>query len=273
METPQYYKEQFLEWCNGRYNLNDPQTIQDKIQWLKLNDSTPLKTRCADKILVHDYCKEKLGKDICIPILKIYDTPTVNISNLPDQFVLKCNHGSGMNIIIPNKNEMDFNIVCEKLTKWMATDFAFQNHYEYHYHDIQRKIFAEKYMNDGHSDLIDYKFICFNGKPTFCQVIDDRNGKNRHLNYYDMDWVPQEGLERLDFPANYDIKHTKPVNFEKMVEYAKILSKDFNLVRVDFYEIDGVVYLGELTFTPGSGTFHYKNPNDNLRIGNMLKLK
>lgn len=272
LKSTEEYKKDFIQWCRGKYDLTSPKTIQDKIQWLKLNDSRPLKTRCADKILVHSYCEEKLGKDICIPILKIYDTPRVNIWNLPDQFVLKCNHGSGMNIIIPNKKEMDFKGVGEKLSKWMKTDFAFRNHYEYHYHNIPRKIFAEKYMNDGHNDLIDYKFICFNGKPAFCQVIDDRNGKNCHLNYYDMDWVPQVGLERLDFPANYSIQHKRPACFDEMLKYAEILSKDFNLVRVDFYEIDGVVYLGELTFTPGSGIFRYKNPNDDLRIGNMLKL-
>lgn len=273
MDQVFFKKQEFIEWCKGRYNLDNPKTIQDKIQWLKLNDSTDLKTRCADKILLHNYCKEKLGKDICIPVIKVFNDFCINLNELPKQFVLKCNHGSGMNIIVKDRSLLNIDDAKNKLEKWLNRDFAFQNHFEYHYHNIPRKIFAEKYMNDGHNDLIDYKFICFNGKPTFCQVIDDRNGEKRHLNYYDMNWIPQMGLERLDFPANYSIKHDKPTNFDLMIEYAKILSKDFKLVRVDFYEINNEVYLGELTFTPGSGTFRYKNKEDEIAVGDMLNLK
>lgn len=271
LKTTEEYKKDFIQWCKGRYDLDNPKTIQDKIQWLKLNDSTALKTRCADKILVHDYCKEKIGKDICIPILKIYDTPSVNIWNLPDQFVLKCNHGSGMNIIIPNKKEMDFKVVGEKLSKWMRTDFAFQNQFEYHYHNIPRKIFAEKFMFDEKqkSSLYDYKFWCFNGTPKFF-TINEGHGHGPFI-HYNLDGS-RSSIERLDHPVPTGLDYDKPKNFDLMVEYAKILSKDFKFVRVDFYEIDGIVYLGELTFTPGSGTFRYKNPNDDLRIGNMLKL-
>lgn len=256
-----------------KFNIDNPKTIQEKIQWLKIYDSTSLKTKCADKIKIHEYCKEKLGKDICIPIIKIYNSINeISIKDLPKQFVIKCNHGCHYNIIVKNKDMLNINEVKRKLNVWLSRDFAYWYGYEMHYSNINRKAFVEKYMNDGHEDLIDYKFLCFNGKPTYCQIISDRGNKEfKRLNYYDMNFNFVD-ICRLEFPNNPKILDKKPKNFEVMKEYAKKLSEDFKFVRVDFYEINGQVYLGELTFTPGSGYIKYKNPNDGLKLGNLLQL-
>lgn len=275
MKTYEEYKDKLIALSKIHgigQNIDNPVTIQDKINWLKIYDSTPLKTRCADKIRIHDYCIEKLGMDLCIPILKIYDTINeINWDELPKQFVMKCNHGSGMNIIVKDKSTLNINDAKTKLQKFMNDDFAFHVGYEMHYHDIPHKIFVEEYKNDGHGDLIDYKFICFNGTPKYCQVIGGRNDATRHLNYYDMNFNFVD-LSRIDFPNNRKIHDVKPVNFDLMREYSKILSEDFKLVRVDFYEIDGKLYLGELTFTPGAGFFKYSDKNYNKIIGDLLIL-
>ena len=253
-------------------DLNNPKTIQDKLSWLNIYDTNPLKTKCADKIKLHEYCKDILGEDICIPIIKIYDrVDDIIWDELPEKFVIKCNHGSGMNIIFRNKNNFDKLNAIDKLSKWMKDDFAFRNGFEAHYHDIEHKIFVEEYKNDGNKDLIDYKFLCFNGTPIYCQVIGGRNEKSRHLNYYDMDFDFVD-ISRYDFPNNPKIIDKKPINFEKMKEFSKILSEPFKFVRVDFYEIDGRVFLGELTFTPGAMAFKYKNDDDNIKVGSLLKL-
>ena len=253
-------------------DLNNPKTIQDKLSWLNIYDINPLKTKCADKIKLHEYCKDILGEDICIPIIKIYDrVDDIIWDELPEKFVIKCNHGSGMNIICRNKNNFDKLNAIDKLSKWMKDDFAFRNGFEAHYHDIQHKIFVEEYKNDGNKDLIDYKFLCFNGTPIYCQVIGGRNEKSRHLNYYDMDFDFVD-ISRDDFQNNPKIIDKKPINFEKMKEFSKILSEPFKFVRVDFYEIDGRVFLGELTFTPGAMAFKYKNDDDNIKVGSLLKL-
>lgn len=252
-------------------DLDNPKTIQDKINWMKLYDSTPLKTRCADKIQLHDYCKEKLGDDLCVPILFIYDrVEDINWDELPGQFVIKCNHGSGMNIIIKDKTKMNKDDVAKRLNGFMKDDFAFHVGYEMHYHDIPHKIFAEKYMSDENqtNSLFDYKFWCFNGEPKFMTV----NGGNGHgdMDFYDMSYNPID-LSRTDFKAMKE-KVKKPKTFDLMTEYSKKLSEDFDFVRVDFYEIDGKLYLGELTFTPGAGFFKYKTQEQNLSVGNMLVL-
>lgn len=253
-------------------DLENPKTIQDKLNWLNIYDTNPLKTLCADKIKVHNYCKDVIGKDICIPIIKIYnDAKEINFDELSNSFVLKCNHGSGMNIIVKDKNALNEKEAIEKLNMWLSKDFAFWNGFEAHYHDIERKCFAEEYMNDGNQDLCDYKILCFNGEPKFLQVISDRNNSSKRLNYYDMN-LEKCSLSRTDFPAKYSIQDRLPTNFSEMVEYAKKLSQPFKFVRVDFYEINNKVYLGELTFTPGVNYFRYKNPTDEIKVGNMLKL-
>ncbi len=241
MKTYEEYKNALIEHGKKRgigYNIDNPVTIQDKINWMKIYDSTPLKTRCADKIEVHGYCIEKLGFDLCIPILKIYDkVEDINWDELPNQFVIKCNHGSGMNIIVKDKSKLNIAEAESKLNTFMADDFAFHVAYEMHYHDIPHKIFVEEYKEDENQrdSLYDYKFWCFNGEPKFMTVSDGFGHGN--MTFYNMDFTPSD-ISRNDFtPIKKQIK--KPINFDKMVEYSKKLSEDFKFVRVDFYEVAG----------------------------------
>jgi len=268
------YKEKLIaigKRAGLNLDLDNPKTIQDKINWLKLYDSTPLKTKCADKILVHDYCKEKVGIDLCIPILRIYNNVNeINWAELPDAFVIKCNHGSGMNIIVKDKSKLDIKDAEAKLTRFMKDDFAFHVGYEMHYHDIPHKIFVEEYKEDEKqkNSLLDYKFWCFNGVPKF-MTVNDGHGHGT-MSYYDTDFNKLD-IERTDFRPMKD-EQQKPVNFDKMVEYSKLLSKDFKFVRVDFYEVSGKLYLGELTFTPGAGFFKYKKEEYNKIFGDWIDL-
>ena len=252
-------------------DLDNPKTIQDKINWMKLYDSTPLKTRCADKIQIHDYCKEKIGVDLCIPILHIYNkVEDIKWNELPNRFVMKCNHGSGMNIIVKDKSKLNIQEAEKKLRRFMADDFAFHVGYEMHYHDIPHKIFVEEYKEDENQkdSLYDYKFWCFNGEPKFMTISDGFGHGN--MSFYDMNFNKSD-LSRTDFtPIKKEMN--KPKNFDLMVEYSKKLSEDFKFVRVDFYEVSGQLYLGELTFTPGAGFFKYRNREDDKRLGNWIKL-
>lgn len=270
---PEYEKN--LVERGKRLGLNidfrSPKTIQDKINWLKLYDSTPLKTKCADKIQLHDYCKEKIGKDLCIPILKIYNSVNeINWNELPSSFVMKCNHGSGMNIIVKDKSKLNIERTKASLNRFMKDDFAFHVSYEMHYHDIPHKIFVEEYKCDEkqQSSLLDYKFWCFNGVPKF-YTINDGNGHGSMASFH-MDGSPFNEITRTDFRKAGNF--SKPINFDQMVEYSKILSRDFKFVRVDFYEIKGQLYLGELTFTPGAGMFKYVNSAYDRIVGDMLNL-
>lgn len=254
---------------NSKLNLDNPQTITDKINWLKIYDATYLKIRANDKVELRNYCKEVLGKDICPKILKIYNNfDEINFDELPNNYILKTNHGSHSNIIVKNKN---INKVSAKkqFNDWLSKDWTFWG-LEMTYEPIPRKIFAEEYLETGNDAITDYKFLCFNGEPKIVQIMNNRFTNKFHCNYYDMDGIKLD-ISRIDIPSN-DINDSMPINFDLMKKYAKKLSNDFKFVRVDFYEVNGQIYLSELTFYPAAGYLKYKNPQTNLLLGNMLKL-
>lgn len=255
---------------NRPLNLDHPRTFTEKMQWLKIYDSTFLKTFCTDKITVHRYCKSRLGHDIFIPILHTHNTPDeIDFDTLPDGVVFKCNHGSGYNIICKPGTHMDRNSIKQKLGNWLSQDFSTKNGYELHYLPIPHKILIEPYMNDGHADLIDYKFYCINGAPIFCQVISDRN-THETISHYNTNWTYAPEFDWVEFDSLPNIP--KPKFYDEMLNISATIAKDFKLVRVDFYIINNNLYLGELTFTPNSGYHHFKNPNTDLYLGNLLQL-
>lgn len=265
------YKKDLISFANRKkisINLDNPITINDKINWIKLHP-TLLKSFCTDKIKLHEYSKETLGEDICIPILKIYDGNTINnLNDLPNQFVIKCNHGCQYNIIVKNKSDLNLKTANVKLNKWMNTNFAFIAGYEMQYDKIDRKIFAEKYMGN----ISDYKFWCFNGEPKFWVYSLGNNGQmTNHLNFYDLDYNLLE-LNNEIHPRDKSIHPDFPDRkiFNEMVEIATKLAAPFDFVRVDLYCIDNKIYLGELTFTPSGGWMRFGNDSKNL--GSMINL-
>lgn len=265
-----YLKDWYYENMGETLDLENPKTFNEKIQWLKLYDSTPIKTKLADKYLVRDWVKEKIGEEYLIPLLGVWDKfDDIDFDKLPDKFVLKCNHGCGYNIIVKDKSKLDIEEVRKKINQWMTENFAFKNGLELHYSSIPRKIIAEKYLETKNGDLQDYKFICMDGDIKVIWVDKDRyNGHKRNL--YDTDW------NLLDKQINTHYQHfndcEKPHNFDKMKEFAKLMSKGFALVRVDFYENNDNLYFGEMTFTIASGIGKTYPTSYDLELGDMLKL-
>ena len=192
MEINENYKKILKRWWFKRnkkpLNLDKPLTFNEKIQWLKLYDSTPHKTLLADKYKVRDYITKKIGKEYLIPLYNVYNKfEEINFEKLPKQFVIKCNHGSGYNIIIKDKSNLNLTIIKKNLDKWMNSNYAFYYGLELHYRDIEPKIIIEKYMDDGTGDLRDYKITCFNGKPEFIWIDSNRHTEHKR-NLYDLNW-------------------------------------------------------------------------------------
>ena len=236
-------------------NLDDPQTFNEKIQWLKLYDATPLKTRLSDKYLVRDWVKEKIGEEYLIPLLGVWDCfDDIDFSSLPDKFVLKCNHGSGMNIVVKNKSKFDKEKAKCKIDKWMKTNYAFAAGFEMQYEKIVPKIIAEEYIQQFNDNLMDYKIHTFNGIPKIIQVIGDRNieAHKAKIAHFNTKWELQKVMHHAY--GNYEKLPEKPENFEKMLEIAAKLAEGFQYVRVDLYNLSGKILFGEMTFTPASGT-------------------
>lgn len=248
-------------------NLQNPKKFTDKLHWLKIYDTTILKAYCADKIHVKDYCIDKTGTVMTIPILRIYDNPEqIEWDKLPNRFVIKCNHGSGMNITVKDKTTVNKADIRQQLTKWLLTTYGDGHLYELHYNLIKPKILIEEYKEN----LEDIKIFCFNGTPKICQV--DKHFQEHKMNFYDLNWNYINWLSNLSYPSNPHNLDKKPVKLHEMIEIAKKLSEDFKFVRVDLYQENGNIYLGELTFIPGGGCQKYANEGD-LKLGQMLDLQ
>ena len=255
---PEEYREileNYYFYCTGeKLNLDHPRTFSDKIQWLKLYDTTPEKTRLADKYLVRDWVKERIGEEYLIPLLGVWDRfSDIDFDTLPDKFVLKCNHGCKWNLVVKDKSTFDAAAAKKKFDQWMEINYAFRHGFELQYDKIPRKIIAEQYIEQLDHDLEDYKFHSFDGEPKLIQVIGNRNMDERTAKecFLSTDWK----LQDIQFHtySQFDTVPPKPVNYEKMLEIARELAQGFAYVRVDLYDLDGEIKFGEMTFTPGSG--------------------
>ena len=261
----------YFEKTGEILNLDNPQTFNEKIQWMKLYDSTQLKTRLADKYLVREWVKEKIGEEYLIPLLGVWDNfDEIDFDKLPNQFVLKCNHGCGYNIIVKDKSNFDINEARGKINSWMREDFAFKGGFEMHYSDIPHKIIAEKYIENSNNDLYDYKVWCFNGKAHYIQFLTERYIDGIKTTFYDTKW---NKLDFVNFLPRDTKTNPKPEKLDLLIQLCEKLAQGFNYVRIDFYITnEGCIYFGEMTFTPASGTHDWDPKSTNLKLGQLIEL-
>ena len=189
---------------------------------------------------------------------------------MPDKFVLKCNHGSGMNIICKNKTNFNINKAKKTLNGWMKINYGLIRN-EYQYINVQKKIFAEIYLKDN---LTDYKFYCFNGIPKLIKVQSRYQEKNLKMyHYYDLNWTITDIETKLFGNIKLSsVKFPRPKYLQLMIEYAKKFSKDYAFIRVDLYEFNDTVYLSELTFTPANALSPYRDKKQRIYLGNLLDI-
>ena len=255
-----------------KLNLEKPETFNEKLQWLKLYDRKPEYTKFADKYEVRKYIANVIGEEYLIPVIDVFDcVDQINWGELPNQFVLKCAHGSGSNIICRDKNKLDIGLAEKKLRKWMKYNWYWFGR-EWQYKNIKPRVICEKYMVDeSGTELKDYKFMCFNGKVRCTFVCSNRNTPGgSEIDIYDTDWNLMP-FERKNHP-NSGKKISKPKEYAKMVEFAEKLTRNMSFARVDFYEINGHLYFGEITFHPDSGFVGFIPESYDYLMGNWIKL-
>ncbi|SNU03307.1 TupA-like ATPgrasp [Prevotellaceae bacterium MN60] len=251
-----------------KLDLDNPQTYNEKLQWLKLFDRQPIYTTMVDKYAVKKYVAEIIGEKHIIPTIGVWERPEdIEWDKLPNQFVLKCTHDSGGLVICRDKETLDKKAAIKKLNKSLHNNYYMAGR-EWPYKNVHRRILAEKFMSDEFGDLRDYKFFCFNGEPKMMFLLKERSKKAR-LNFYDLDF------NKLPFERgypNFDDEVEKPKGWDEMIKLARMLSKNIPQVRVDFYDINGEIYFGELTFSPGSGFETFYPEEWDKTIGEWIKL-
>lgn len=271
----EFIKKQFKNTLGYDLNISEPKTFNEKLQWLKLYYHNPVITKCADKYLVREYVKEKIGEEYLIPILGVWDNPDdIDFDSLPNQFVLKVNWGSGQNVVVEDKSKLNLEAIRKKLKYWME---PFSNHYyysfEWQYKNIQPKIICEKYIKINKEKSFEIHMLCFNNniKYIYSYILGGSHDSKYEYIIYDENWnkQPMFFYEKFDYDNKY---MGKPKHFELMKKLANKLSSDFPFVRVDFYYIDEIIYFGELTFTPGAGYNKYISMDWEYNIGALLEL-
>ena len=272
MPDRDYLERKFEALMGTPLHLDAPQTFNEKLQWLKLYDRKPEYTMMVDKYRVREYIAQKIGAEYLIPLLGVWDSPDeIDFAALPEQFVLKCNHNSGLGMCIcKDKSTLDLRKVRRDLQKGLRQDYYLPGR-EWPYKDVPRKIIAEKFMIDNEvNELRDYKFFCFRGEVKCFKVDFDRFIDHR-ANYFDPDGNPMPFGEVV-CPPKPDKQLVLPENLAEMISLAEKLSGDIPFLRVDFYNIQGRIYFGELTFSPASGMGKFIPEEWDAILGSWLRL-
>ena len=261
-----------MYWANTgkKLNLENPVTFNEKLQWLKIHNQNPEYSKMVDKYEAKKWIAERIGNEYVIPTLGVWDKfDDINFDQLPNQFVLKCTHDSGGLVICKDKNTLDKYKAKIKIEASLKRNYFLVGR-EYPYKDVKPRIIAEKYMEDTTTkELRDYKIFTFNGVAKALFIVSNRQAGKTTADYFDIDFKP------LDFTWGYPhskVLPSKPKSFDQMVKAAECLAKDTVELRVDFYEVNGKAYFGEMTFFDGSGFDTFDPEEWDYKFGNLIKL-
>ena len=258
-----------------KLNLHNPKRYTEKLQWYKLYYRDPLMAVCADKYEVRGYIKEKGLENILNTCYGVYESEEdIDFDKLPEKFVIKVTNGaSGIGMkICTDKSKLNIPELKKELRSWLKVQKNGGGR-EWLYYRLKPRLIVEKYLEPGKDEdsLVDYKFFCFHGEPYCLYVMNERFSEGGvRQNILDLDYSVMPYMREKIKPIRTELK--KPKNFEKMIEMAKVLSKDFPYVRVDFYDIEGKIYFGELTFFPESGYYDFEPDEFDYVLGEKFVL-
>lgn len=270
-----YIQKRFYRAHGKKANLTNPKTLNEKIQWMKLNFRDQKYIDHADKFKVREYISNKFGDEYLIPLVWFAsNSKDLTSEVLPDfPFVVKCNHDSGNYRIYRSKNDVDILDLKFECRKWLSQDYSWIDR-EWQYSKMPRKILIEKLLLDENGKIPnDYKLNFINGELEFVYVSVDREGGN-YRNIYDSEWKPLyfhwTSKKNIDDLRGPEIQ--RPHSFSKMIEIGQEIAKEYPYVRVDFYDINGDLFVGEITHFHGGGFDRFYPAEYDLKFGKKLKL-
>ena len=271
MSDEKFLKKKFKMCFGYELDLENPKTFNEKLQWLKIHDRKPEYTRMVDKYESKQYVAERIGEQYVIPTYGVWDSfDDIDFDSLPEQFVLKCTHDSGGIVICKEKKKFNKAAAKKKIEKSMRCNYYWSSR-EWAYKNVRPRIIAEKYMLDEKTaELRDYKFFCFDGEAKMLFIASERfSGEEVKFDFFDMEG---NHLPIKNGHPNAKIAPELPQSFEKMKKLAGVLSKGHPHLRVDFYEINGEIYFGELTFFHFGGFVKFEPAEWDKTIGGWIKL-
>ncbi len=284
MPDEPYLKLAYRAELGKELNLKDPQTFNEKLQWLKLYNRNPDYPQMVDKCTAKEYVAGIIGREYIIPTLGVWQHfDEIDFTHLPEQFVLKCTHDSASTIVCKHKSGFDLTEAKSTIESHLKKSiYSFGR--EWPYKHLKPQIIAEKYLqNDSSADddyqeteikkneLTDYKFYCFNGYVDCVMICFDRESKDTKFYFFDQNWELKRINKRgIEAPDGFTLP--RPTCLNEMFSIAAQLSKGIPFVRVDLYQSDKQVYFGEMTFFPQSGFDPNYLPDTDLYFGNLIDL-
>lgn len=248
-------------------DLDNPKTFNEKLNWLKLHFRDERMTSLADKYTVKEIVSDIVGMEYVVPSICVLNSVSeMDEESLPDRFVLKCTHDSGSVLICKDKASFDFNNARRIMESKMKNNYYWGLR-EWPYKNIKPRIIADEFLGNTGGEILDYKFMCFSGKPVYMYIT--IKAEEIFENYYDMDF------NRVDISHGFKRfcpEFQKPESFEKMKSMAASLCGTFPFVRVDFFQIGSRPYFAEFTFFDWGGMMSFKSMEDELALGNLITL-
>lgn len=271
LDDATYYRLLFHMRMGYKLDFGNPQTFNEKLQWLKLNDRKPIYSTMVDKCEAKKYVAERIGEKYIIPTIGVWNSiEEIDYDNLPNQFVLKTTHDSGGVVICKDKKTFDFPSAKERLGKNLRRNYFWTGR-EWPYKNVKPRIMAEEYLAFlGDSELVEYKVFCFNGEPKLILVCQgEGHGAGRTNDFYDLEFnhIPVTVTN-----PNAKEKCKKPKEYAELLALSKVLAKDTYQLRVDFYVMNHKIFFGELTFFHDSGYCNFNPKEWDRRFGEMLEL-
>jgi len=277
LDEETYIKNRFKRIFGFELDLNNPKTLNEKIQWLKVNDRREILTITSDKYAVRDYIEKKIGSEYLIPLILMTKNPEdLTYENLPESpFIIKTNHDSGSYLIVQDKNKVDFTKIQKKFKKLLKRNY-YKISKEWQYKNIPPKIIVEELLVDsGREAPLDYKFHCMNGEIIMISI-DLNRISNHQRNIYSKNWdllpFTWSRMENNKVLWKNGDNVSPPKGLQKFIPIIEKISEDFKYVRIDFYNINGTFYFGEITHHHGSGFEHITPIEWDLKLGEKLKL-
>ena len=274
MDDETFLRKKYIAIEGKELDLNNPKTLNEKLQWLKLNDRKDVYTKLVDKYEVKKIIAKILGKEYIIPTIAVWDSPEkIVVDDLPDKFVLKCTHNSaGKLCVCTDKNVFDLEKARRILQKQLDENYYYTNR-EWPYKNVKPRIICEQYMeNRNKTPLVDYKFYCYGGSPEYFMVSygeADHHVRNHKFN------MELESIDYL-FKENPTVNLKDivlPSNMNEMIQIVERLCKPFQHIRVDLFNIDGKIYFGELTFFSGAGFINIKSKEYSQKLADKICLE
>lgn len=269
--------ETYLHWYYyfgmGKFpDLKNPKSFNEKLQWLKMHDHNPAYTQMVDKLAVKDYISKKIGDEYVVPLIGAWDKfEDIDFDKLPETFVLKCTHDSGGLVICKDKSKLDIAKARKKINHCLRKDYYIGTR-EWPYRDVQKKIIAEQLLTEpGQPAPRDYKILCFNSKPKLIELHQNRFTNRQTQDFYDTSWK-KTSISQGGWNGVSKTEAPRPGNLDQMLSLSETLAEGTACMRVDWYDINGKLYFGEITFYDGSGIDAFDDYNDDLMMGSWIDL-